>query len=227
MSSRTDFISPTTRHDTPIHLAQPPDLPARLDRASARPYDTQTPIAVIGHSPPQTTRQSLPYIDDGGLPEVVLAPEEPIDIMPDCDPRKIRERELLPELPPRYSISKHDPILSQPPRMSRVSSATVTPLGLLGDQPDMVDCPFCQKRVMTRVKKKASMTTHVAATTLFFATLGGGVVPYAKNWRAHVSHHCSNCDAKVAEQRNGQGEMQPFGTPEHLRHTSRYEAAAR
>lgn len=69
------------------------------------------------------------------------------------------------------------------------------------------------------------MECSVAATTLFFATLGGGVVPYARNWKAHVIHYCSNCDAKVAEQRNGTGNMQPLGTPEHLREASRYQAA--
>ena len=38
--------------------------------------------------------------------------------------------------------------------------ATVTPLHMLGDQPDTVDCPFCMRRVETRVKKKASSRTQ-------------------------------------------------------------------
>lgn len=36
----------------------------------------------------------------------------------------------------------------------------VTPLHLLGDQSDTVDCPFCMKRVETVVKKKASQLTQ-------------------------------------------------------------------
>lgn len=38
--------------------------------------------------------------------------------------------------------------------------ATVTPLHMLGDQADTVDCPFCMRRVETRVKKKASSKTQ-------------------------------------------------------------------
>lgn len=39
---------------------------------------------------------------------------------------------------------------------------TVTPLHLLGDQSDTVDCPFCRRRTETRVKKTASgMTQYV------------------------------------------------------------------
>lgn len=38
--------------------------------------------------------------------------------------------------------------------------ATVTPLHMLGDQPDTVDCPFCMRRVETSVKKRASSRTQ-------------------------------------------------------------------
>ncbi|KAM0338059.1 hypothetical protein ACHAPU_011451 [Fusarium lateritium] len=37
---------------------------------------------------------------------------------------------------------------------------TVTPLHLLGDQPESIDCPFCLRRTQTRVKKKPSSTTQ-------------------------------------------------------------------
>lgn len=37
---------------------------------------------------------------------------------------------------------------------------TVTPLNLLGDQPDKIDCPFCQKRSDTKVTKHASKKTQ-------------------------------------------------------------------
>lgn len=39
-------------------------------------------------------------------------------------------------------------------------SGTVTPLNLLGDQPDKIDCPFCQKRTETKVTKHASKKTQ-------------------------------------------------------------------
>lgn len=37
---------------------------------------------------------------------------------------------------------------------------TVTPLNLLGDQPDWIDCPFCERRTMTTTKKKPSNLTQ-------------------------------------------------------------------
>lgn len=37
---------------------------------------------------------------------------------------------------------------------------TVTPLHLLGDQSDMIDCPFCRRRTETRVKKHPSVVTQ-------------------------------------------------------------------
>jgi hypothetical protein len=37
---------------------------------------------------------------------------------------------------------------------------TVTPLHLLADQADSVDCPFCQRQTETNVKKSASSMTQ-------------------------------------------------------------------
>lgn len=38
-------------------------------------------------------------------------------------------------------------------------SETVTPLNLLGEQPEYIDCPFCERRTQTRVVKSDSSTT--------------------------------------------------------------------
>lgn len=43
---------------------------------------------------------------------------------------------------------------------SRLDVPLVTPLRLLGDQPDVVDCPFCMRRVETKVKKRPSRQTQ-------------------------------------------------------------------
>ncbi|KAH7146611.1 hypothetical protein B0J13DRAFT_664049, partial [Dactylonectria estremocensis] len=40
------------------------------------------------------------------------------------------------------------------------SIRTVTPLHLLGDQPDWIDCPFCERRARTIIKKKPSHLTQ-------------------------------------------------------------------
>ncbi|CAG9936249.1 unnamed protein product [Clonostachys rosea f. rosea IK726] len=102
---------------------------------------------------------------------------------------------------------------------------TVTPLHLLGDQADFVDCPFCRRRVETRIKKNASAATHIAATGLFFTTVGGVVAPYAAKWKCHISHFCTNCGKKVAVKRHGSDEMKALGTPDHLRQVSKFPAA--
>lgn len=44
-------------------------------------------------------------------------------------------------------------------------SGTVTPLHLLGDQSDAVDCPFCERRTMTRIKKDPSWLTQYGHST--------------------------------------------------------------
>jgi hypothetical protein len=79
----------------------------------------------------QTQQFSSP-LSDGGLPEVVMTP--------DSDPQDV--------------ISLRSSL--QPPP----SDLTVTPLHLLEDQSDMVDCPFCRRRVETRVRKEASAATQ-------------------------------------------------------------------
>ncbi|KAF4982829.1 hypothetical protein FZEAL_1621 [Fusarium zealandicum] len=101
---------------------------------------------------------------------------------------------------------------------------TVTPLHLLADQADAVDCPFCQRRAETKVKKQASGATHGIAAALLFTTLFGVIFPYTCHCASHVSHFCKNCGRKVAFKQHG-GEMEPLGTPEHLREVSRYPAA--
>ncbi|KAF5022869.1 hypothetical protein F66182_5102 [Fusarium sp. NRRL 66182] len=101
---------------------------------------------------------------------------------------------------------------------------TVTPLNLLAEQPDTVDCPFCQRRAETKVKKTSSQMTHIYATGLFFTTLFGVIFPYACHCASNISHHCKNCGRKVAFKQHG-GQMEALGTPDHLREVSRFPAA--
>jgi hypothetical protein len=104
-------------------------------------------------------------------------------------------------------------------------ATTVTPLHMLGNQSDIIDCPFCRRRTETKVKLTASKTTHKIAAGLFFTTLGGVVAPYKLNWKSNVSHYCSNCEHKVAYRKHGEEDMKPLGTPEHMREASRFPAA--
>lgn len=45
------------------------------------------------------------------------------------------------------------------------STRDVTPLHLLGDQPDWIDCPFCERRARTTIKKKPSNLTQYVSST--------------------------------------------------------------
>ncbi|KAM0208446.1 hypothetical protein ACHAQI_006945 [Fusarium lateritium] len=101
---------------------------------------------------------------------------------------------------------------------------TVTPLHLLADQADSVDCPFCQRQTETKVKKSASSMTHIYATALFFTTFFGVIFPYTCHCAPNISHFCKHCDRKVAFKERG-GQMEGLGTPDHLREVSKYPAA--
>ncbi|UKZ92890.1 uncharacterized protein TrAFT101_007823 [Trichoderma asperellum] len=74
--------------------------------------------------PAPGTAKAVPFINDDGLPEVVVA----------------------------SSSETHDEPTQKtftPPMESNLIE-TVTPLHLLGDQSDTVDCPFCRRRVVTK-----------------------------------------------------------------------------
>ncbi|KAF5002512.1 hypothetical protein FGRMN_337 [Fusarium graminum] len=98
---------------------------------------------------------------------------------------------------------------------------TVTPLHLLADQADSVDCPFCQRQSETKVKKSASSMTHIYATILFFTTFFGVIAPYTCHCAPNITHYCKHCNRKVAFKERG-GQMEALGTPDHLREVSKY-----
>ncbi|KAJ4109549.1 hypothetical protein NW765_004437 [Fusarium oxysporum] len=82
-------------------------------------------------------------------------------------------------------------------------SNTVTPLHLLGDQPEAIDCPFCLRRSETRVKKKPSSTTHLQAVALLMTTVCGAVAPYMAKWSFDIEHICDNCQNRVMYRARG------------------------
>ncbi|KAH7152627.1 hypothetical protein EDB81DRAFT_881593 [Dactylonectria macrodidyma] len=200
MSSRNEQASPTVSNvSPPVYTKSPVDCGGSAKKTPA--VNSTSPRSPEQMRAPNTRHM---FIDDGGLPEVVIFHQ------PDkCDS------------PPETSDSYNQGV---PPAIPNPMVDTVTPLHLLDDQPDTVDCPFCRRRTETRVKKSPSLMTHVAATTLLITTVGGAVAPYARNWKSHVSHYCENCNRKVAYRRQGE-RMQPLGTPDHLREVSKYPSA--
>ncbi|KAJ0108135.1 hypothetical protein J7T55_007254 [Diaporthe amygdali] len=166
-------------------------------------------------------------VDYSNYPEVYLPNEEE---RPNLPPRSPIPRKSLP-----MDDSTPAPAYSTPADYQRIgytgtldmssAVATVTPLHMLGDQSDMIDCPFCMKRVETSVKKKASSMTHTWGTVLFFTTLFGVVAPYCCDWYVNVEHYCKNCKRKVAQKKFNSDEMEALGTrPEH-RQVSYFEPA--
>jgi hypothetical protein len=61
---------------------------------------------------------------------------------------------------PSSSAEGYQPVTSPMSTDKTEAITTVTPLRLLGDQSDWVDCPFCRRRVETRVEKKPSKMTQ-------------------------------------------------------------------
>ncbi|KAG8353965.1 hypothetical protein FVEN_g8195 [Fusarium venenatum] len=80
---------------------------------------------------------------------------------------------------------------------------TVTPLHLLGDQPESIDCPYCLRRSETRVRKKPSSTTHLQAVALLMTTVCGAAAPYMKKWSFDIEQFCQNCNNRVMYRARG------------------------
>ncbi|CAH0050914.1 unnamed protein product [Clonostachys solani] len=193
--------------------ATPPPSYAQVDRSKQA-------IDVEGSFIDQTQAsrdKRLAPVNDGGFPEVVISSSD--------GTRRSNSAPMAHSNPSAVSINSTTKRNEAPSMMDQGDAFTVTPLHLLDDQADWVDYPFCRQRVETRVKYEASRQTHYAATGLFLTTLGGVVAPYAKNWRCHITHICTNCEKKVAHKKYGK-EMVPLGTPEHLRQVSRFASGS-
>ncbi|QKX64783.1 uncharacterized protein TRUGW13939_11959 [Talaromyces rugulosus] len=75
----------------------------------------------------------------------------------------------------------------------------VTPLEQLNEVPKLIDCPFCQYQVMTRViEENSSQTTIAALLCCIFCGVICAFVPYLCKWAQEYHHFCGNCGVKVA-----------------------------
>ncbi|EWZ46415.1 hypothetical protein FOWG_12222 [Fusarium oxysporum f. sp. lycopersici MN25] len=121
-----------------------------------------------------------PKVDDENLPEVVTEQTSPAQMSPPpaSEYRPVSTVSPAPESTMNWDGTQSPPILQHPAlaqqqyagHQSMVIAAqqtpqvppgeTVTPLHLLADQADTMDCPFCQRRAETKVKKSASSMTQ-------------------------------------------------------------------
>ncbi|KAK7426684.1 hypothetical protein QQZ08_006862 [Neonectria magnoliae] len=235
-----------------MSLPSPPSQPASHMAVSPPLYmSTPVPPPVdekIVHQRPVAADEGLEDarpIDDDNLPEVV--PEgryepakKPIELanvapMPPAgyqngngnggytqQQQQQQQQQVPPQQPPRPTFQQQNMSGGYHGQSSMTIPATVTPLHLLDKQSDAIDCPFCQQRTLTSVKKSPSWLTHILAVGLFFGTLCGALAPYLCYWGSNVSHYCETCGRKVAYRAFGQKTMKPLGTPGHLREPSQF-----
>lgn len=201
--------------------------PKTLGGSVLLPPQASNWIEVVRPSNPpknKTVSTSEFEVDRDNLPEVYIAEEHGTQHPP---PRRTLSREggslctVSEDFSTKVGYLENNHMSVKSP----VEVQLVTPLHLLGDQSDTVDCPFCMKRVETTVKKKASQLTHFWGTLCLAATFFGSVVPYCCNWHTNIEHHCTNCKRKIAHRRFYKKKFEPLGTRPELKEVSRFEAA--
>lgn len=158
--TRATFAAPNSEHKSPGVSVSPPPAP-NSPPPSVGPTVSTLELAVDYNSYPEVYIPDQQEEQGPNLPARTGTTSPPI-------PRKSLPMEYEPSLP--SSPPQPAPAYSTPADYQRIgytgtldmSTAvpTVTPLHMLGDQPDTVDCPFCMRRVETSVKKKASSRTQ-------------------------------------------------------------------
>ncbi|KAF7561139.1 hypothetical protein G7046_g2999 [Stylonectria norvegica] len=227
----------------PSYTPLPPSPPTvhneSVTHEPVPPVESPAPIEAGLEVSPNNEKHE---IDDGNLPEVVpySIPEIPQDKLYQPahqnqdsglqynDGQQYTSSVNVAAFPDTSLKGDQVPYTSQQAPVAAPAAVpdTVTPLHLLGDQSDVVDCPFCRTRIETNVKKHPSAITHVIAGVLFLTTFCGAAAPYLCTWSHHVGHYCGKCGRKVAYKTTTSSTMQVYGTPEHLREASRYPPAA-
>ncbi|KAM5370023.1 hypothetical protein ACJZ2D_008706 [Fusarium nematophilum] len=217
-SPMTETSSPLTNVMAPSALCSPVDSPVSQAETLACYQDLPSRISPTGPYDPLPIERKIDY---DYYPEVVV-PDDP-------EPAGIENPVTgynLPEVV--YSdapeVVKHDVgicdglevVLHRKP-----STRTVTPLHLLGDQPDWIDCPFCERRAMTTVKKKPSSVTHIQAAFLLVSTGPGVAAPYLAKWAFEIEQYCQNCENRVAYLSRGR-KIHVCKAPLDSREPSRY-----
>ncbi|KAF2738502.1 hypothetical protein EJ04DRAFT_509645 [Polyplosphaeria fusca] len=105
---------------------------------------------------------------------------------------------------------------------STKDSTMVTDLEHLGESPAYIDCPYCEKRTLTRVEQNdSSQTTHVnpflcllrlmyvlrpayhsyrlaAALCCLCCGVITVCIPFLCHWCADIDHRCSECGKQVS-----------------------------
>ncbi|KAM0354360.1 hypothetical protein ACHAPU_001404 [Fusarium lateritium] len=160
-------VSPEATSSTPVDTVAPPSY-----TANAADTNTDEKIAVEQR-----------HVNDDNLPEVVTESMQQQQ-QQQTSPAPVSEYNFTSNVSPAppstmtWDGQQSPPILQHPALAHQQYSGhesmgipmqqnphqhtgpTVTPLHLLADQADSVDCPFCQRQTETKVKKSASSMTQ-------------------------------------------------------------------
>ncbi|KAL3476050.1 LITAF-like zinc ribbon domain-containing protein [Aspergillus californicus] len=116
----------------------------------------------------------------------------------------------LPNPPPQmYPPQQYAPA-SQPPAQQSQYSTSV-PLHALQRTSQVIDCPVCHQREMTRTLAVNGKTTHGWAAVLCCCACVG-CIPYFVASLKDVNHMCGKCDVVLAKYHNS-GHIEIYPNP--------------
>ncbi|KAH8734098.1 hypothetical protein BGZ61DRAFT_343873 [Ilyonectria robusta] len=166
---------------------------------------------VVPDTYPEVVHSTLPQAAHSDLPQVVPGTISPVEYssLPEATTGQVNG----------CNMDQQMMTVSAPP-------PTVSPLHLLGDQPDLIDCPFCERQTKTTVKKKPSNATHIQAVLLLMTTVCGAVAPYVGSWSYDIEQFCGECRNRVTYRPQGK-EIRVCKQPESVREVSKYAMASR
>ncbi|EPS34307.1 hypothetical protein PDE_09271 [Penicillium oxalicum 114-2] len=85
------------------------------------------------------------------------------------------------------------------PSQRVVPAAQSINLHQVGEDPCVVDCPFCHQQTTTRIQKESTSQTSLAACC---CCLFGGIIcaflPYCMKMCHDTHHYCTHCGQKIA-----------------------------
>ncbi|SMQ52525.1 unnamed protein product [Zymoseptoria tritici ST99CH_1A5] len=113
--------------------------------------------------------------------------------------------------PEQYGNTHASPYYA-PPQYSETANTMVTPLHMLGEHSAEVDCPFCQRRAMTRVGEEHSTMTWLSGVVLGFFCICLACLPCIAHSCQEIDHYCGNCGKQLTH-RPYEGQVQLVGVP--------------
>ncbi|KAF6798773.1 hypothetical protein CSOJ01_12662 [Colletotrichum sojae] len=132
-------------------------------------------------------------------------------------PASLIQDENITSPPPTYQ--KAGPTITPLP-----AADAVTPLQMLGDKPQLIDCPFCQKRTMTDISKEGTSMQMVVGALCCLFCICLTCVPCIAGWFEDIHYSCGHCHQRVAT-RPYNGTIQVFGPHATGPVASQYEPA--